>query len=202
MRKKLLLIFILAVAFVAITIGCGKKNDHTEKAIDYLKSLDSYSCDINMKIENDKQTINYTGKQFYDKRYGYRFELDKSRVLIYKDNKIFVKDLQNGLKYDTDKEFDSLFKLSFIGEYVQLIYTNEVVKSSFKKVGNEEYQVIQLDIPGNNKNISLSELYLDKSKSFPKYLFIYDSKGRKKIEVEYNNFKFDEDIQKELFDIT
>lgn len=49
----------------------------TEKTIDYLKSLDSYSCDINMKIENDKQTINYTGKQFYDKKYGYRFELDK-----------------------------------------------------------------------------------------------------------------------------
>ncbi len=202
MGKKLLLIFILITASIVIIIGCGKKNDYTEKAIDYLKNLDSYSCDINMKIENDKQTINYTGKQFYDKRYGYRFELDKSRILVYKDDKISVKDLQSGLKYDTDKDFDSLFKLSFIGEYVKLLYTNEVIKSSLKKVGNEEFQVIQLDIPGNNKNISKSELYVNKIESFPKYLFIYDSKGKKKIEIEYTNFKANEEIQKDLFDIT
>ena len=92
MGKKTLLIFILIIAFMAIVIGCGKKGYYTEETIDYLKNMDSYSCDINMKIENDKQTVSYTGKQFYDKRYGYRFELDKSRVLIYKDNKIFVKD--------------------------------------------------------------------------------------------------------------
>lgn len=202
MEKKPLLIFILIFVFIVIVIGCGRKNDYTEKTIDYLKSLDSYSCDINMKIENDKQTISYTGKQFYDKRYGYRFELDKSRVLIYKDNKIFVKDLQNGLKYDTDKEFDSLFKLSFIGEYVELIYTNEVVKNSFKKVGDEEYQVIQLDIPGNNKNINKSELYVNKNENLPKYLIIYDSKGRKRVEVEYTNFKSNQELQKDIFDIT
>ncbi|MBV7271587.1 germination lipoprotein GerS-related protein [Clostridium thailandense] len=201
MGKRLLLIFILITASIVV-IGCGKKNDYTEKAIDYLKNLDSYSCDINMKIENDKQTINYTGKQFYDKRYGYRFELDKSRVLIYKGDKISVKDLQSGLKYDTDKDFDSLFKLSFIGEYVKLLYTNEVIKGSLKKVGNEEFEVIQLDIPGNNKNISKAELYVNKIESFPKYLFIYDSKGKKKIQIEYINFKANEEFQKDIFDIT
>lgn len=202
MKKKSLLTTILVFIFIIVFTSCGKKNDDTEKNIDYLKNLDSYSCNINMKIENDKQTINYTGKQFYDKRYGYRFELDKNRLMVYKDNKILVKDLQSGLKYDTEKDFDSLFKLSFIGEYIGMIYTNEVVKNSSKKIGNEEYQVVHLDIPGNNKNISKAELYINKQSSLPKYVIIYDSKGKKKIDVEYSDFKANPELQKELFEIT
>ncbi len=202
MKKKSLLTTILVFIFIIVFTSCGKKNDDTEKNIDYLKNLDSYSCNINMKIENDKQTINYTGKQFYDKRYGYRFELDKNRLMVYKDNKILVKDLQSGLKYDTEKDFDSLFKLSFIGEYIGMIYTNEVVKNSSKKIGNEEYQVVHLDIPGNNKNISKAELYINRQSSLPKYVIIYDSKGKKKIDVEYSDFKANPELQKELFEIT
>lgn len=202
MKKEPLLITVLVLIFVVVFVSCGKRNDDTEKNIDYLKNLDSYSCNINMKIENDKQVVNYDGKQFYDKRYGYRFELEKNRLMIYKDNKILVKDLQNGLKYDTDREFDSLFKLSFIDEYIGLIYTNEVVKSSSKKINNVEYQVIHLDIPGNNKNINKAELYIDKHNSVPKYVFIYDSKGKKKIDVEYSNFKANLELGKDLFEIT
>ena len=201
MKKNLLIISIMSFIFLVLLSGCGKNVKNTEKTIDYLKNLDSYSCDMNMKIQNDKQTINYNGKQFYDKKYGYRFELEKNRILIYKENKIFVKDLQNGLSYDTDKDFDSLFKLCFIGEYIGLIYTNEKVGNSFKNINNEEYQIIHLDIPGNNKNISKSDLYVSLKDNFPKYLIIYDNKGREKINVEYSNFKSNPELQKELFDV-
>lgn len=192
----------MSFIFLILLAGCGKNVRDTEKTIDYLKNLDSYSCDISMKIQNDKQIINYNGKQFYDKRYGYRFELEKNRILVYKENKIFVKDLQNGLSYDTDKDFDSVYKLSFIGEYIGLIYTNEKVESSFKNVNGEEYQIIHLDIPGNNKNISKSDLYVNLKDNSPKYLIIYDSKGREKINVEYSNFKSNPELQKELFGIS
>lgn len=202
MKKKLIIIIsIMSFVFFVFLSGCNKNVRDTEKAIDYLKNLDSYSCDINMKIQNDKQVINYSGKQFYDKKYGYRFELDKSRVLIYKENKIFVKDLQNGLSYDTDKDFDSVFKLCFIGEYIGLIYTNEKIENSFKNINNEEYQIIHLDIPGNNKNISRSDLYVSLRDNFPKYLIVYDNKDREKINVEYSNFKSNPELQKELFDV-
>jgi outer membrane lipoprotein-sorting protein len=202
MKKKLIIIIsIMSFVFFVFLSGCNKNVKDTEKAIDFLKNLDSYSCDINMKIQNDKQVINYSGKQFYDKKYGYRFELDKSRVLIYKGNNIFVKDLQNGLSYDTDKDFDSVFKLCFIGEYIGLIYTNEKIENSFKNINNEEYQIIHLDIPGNNKNINRSDLYVSLRDDFPKYLIVYDNKDREKINVEYSNFKSNQELQKELFDV-
>jgi hypothetical protein len=201
MKRKLLILSIMSLVIFIFLSGCNKNVKDTEKAIDYLKNLDSYSCDINMKIQNDKQVINYSGKQFYDKKYGYRFELDKNRILIYKENKIFVKDLQNGLSYDTDKDFDSVFKLCFIGEYIGLIYTNEKIENSFKSINNEEYQIIHLDIPGNNKNISRADLYVSLRDNFPKYLIIYDNKDREKINVEYSNFKSNPELQKELFDV-
>lgn len=201
MKRKLLIISIMSFVFFILLVGCSKNVKDTEKTIDYLKNLDSYSCDMNMKIQNDKQTINYSGKQFYDKNYGYRFELEKNRILVYKENKIFVKDLQNGMSYDTDKDFDSLFKLCFIGEYIGLIYTNEKIENSFKNINNEEYQVIHLDIPGNNKNISKADLYVSVRERFPKYLNIYDNKGKEKINIEYSNFKFNPELQRELFDV-
>lgn len=202
MKKRLLIISsIVFFIFLTFFVGCTKDVKDTEKAIDYLKNLDTYSCDMTMKIQNDKQVITYTGKQFYDKIYGYRFELEKNRVLIYKENSISIKDLQNGLSYSTDKDFDSLFKLSFIGEYIGLIYTNETLNSSFKNINNEEYQIIHIDIPGNNKNISNSDLYINLKDNSPKYLKIYDSKGKEKINIEYTNFQSNPELKKELFDV-
>lgn len=200
MLKKLLIIF-MCISTVFIFSSCSKKTHNVEDAIDYLKNLDSYSCDVNIEIENDKQKINYKGKQFYSKEYGNKFELGKDRVFIYKGDKIFIHDLKNGGSYNTDESFDSLFRLCFIDEYVSLIYTNEKVENSFKNIYNEEYQVIGLDIPGNNKNICKAQLYINSENAIPKYLLIYDSGGREKVKVEYSNFKENINLQKNLFDV-
>ncbi|MBC2579563.1 hypothetical protein HGI79_04440 [Clostridium sp. DJ247] len=154
-----------------------------------------------MKIENDKQVVNYNGKQAYSKKYGQRLDLEKNRILIYKENKIYVKDIHNGFNYDTDKDFDSVFKQSFIGEYINLIYTNEKIKTFYKNIDNNEFQVIELDIPGNNKNIDKAELYINATGFTPKYLYIYDNKNRKKITVEYSNFAANTELDKELFNV-
>ncbi|MBP2033501.1 outer membrane lipoprotein-sorting protein [Clostridium algifaecis] len=200
MFKKLLIIFIICIPIIFIFSSCSKKTHNVENTIDYLKNLDSYSCNVNIEIENDKQKINYEGKQFYNKEYGNRFELGKDRIFIYKGDKMFIHDLKNGSNYNTDESFDSLFRLCFIDEYVSLIYTNERVDNSFKNIYNEEYQVIGLDIPGNNKNICKAELYVSSEKAVPKYLLIYDSHDREKVKVEYSNFKENIDLQKNLFD--
>ncbi len=201
MKNKLLIVFAVCFLFLLFIAGCGKNQKSPEKIIEGLKNLDSYSCDMDMKIQNDKQVINYKGTQFYDKKAGYRFELEKNRIMIYKKNKIFIKDLKNGLKYDTDKDFDSVFKLSFIGEYIGLIYTNEKIKTSLKNINNEQYQIIHLDIPGNNKNITRCDLYINVKNEIPKYLIIYDSKNREKIKIDYSNFKCNPELKEELFNI-
>lgn len=201
MCKKLLIIFIMCFAIVCVFVSCDKRVKNTEDVINYLKDLNSYSCNVKIQIKNDKQNIEYNGRQFYSKEYGNRFELGKDRIMIYKKNKIFVQDLKNGSIYNTDEDFDSLFKLCFIDEYVYLIYTNEKVDNLFKNIYNEEYQVIGLDIPGNNKNICKAQLYMNSETCTPQYLIIYDWRGEKRVKVEYSNFKQNIKLQKNLFSI-
>ncbi|MEY8762543.1 MULTISPECIES: germination lipoprotein GerS-related protein [Clostridium] len=200
---KKLLIGIAVVFFVLLTIFLFHDRDiqNTEKIIYYLKDLDSYSCNVNIKIKNDKQQISYSGRQYYDSRYGERFDLDRDRVIVYSGNRIFVKNTDNSDKYSMKKNFNSLFKFCFIGEYISLLYTNEKIDNSFKKINDLQYQVVHLDIPGNNKNINRAELYIDLKHNIPTYLKIFDSTGRNRIEVEYTDFKANVEMNADIFKI-
>lgn len=190
MRKVLPLILIISSLFLCICFSsCERREENPNAITDYLKSLNSYSTEINIIIKNDKQTINYSGNQLYLKGVGYKQEIGKDRIYIYKQNKIYVKDIHNSLKYVTDISKDSIYKYSFIGEYVALLYTEEKISLTDKVLDNQNYVVVRLDIPGNNRNMENAELYVNKKTKLPYKLLIKDSKGKEKIEVMYNNFK-------------
>lgn len=201
MNKKLLIVIGISFVLLVIFLFHGRNIQNTEKVIYYLKDLNSYTCSVNIQIENDKQKVNYSGRQYYDSRYGDRFDLSKDRVIVYRGNKVFVKDIDNKDKYSMDKNFNSLFKLCFVEEYISLLYTNEKIDNSFKKVSEEEYQIIHLDIPGNNKNISRAELYVNLKHNIPVYLKIFDSTGRKRVDVHYTDFKANLDMNENMFEI-
>jgi len=151
--------------------------------------MDSYTTDMNMDVKNVKQTINYKAKQSYLRGGGYKLELNKSRVFIFKDDdKIYVNDKNSGTKYVQSKDFDEVFKLSFIGEYIGLLYTDEEIKYATKNINGIEYTVIDLFIPGSNKNINRALLYVNNKKMVPDKMVIYDIKGSEKIDITYTNF--------------
>ena len=120
---------------------------------------------------------------------GYKLELNKDRVFIYKaDDKIYISDKNNGAKYTQSKDFDEVLKLCFVGEYIGLLYTNEEIKYDIKTINDIEYTVIDLFIPGNNKNINNALLYVNNKNMLPEKLVIYDAAGKAKIEVTYTKF--------------
>lgn len=188
MKKLILICSIIAVTLsVFLFVHFNKEGSYGE-SIDFLKNLDSYRCNVEIQIKNDKQNIEFKGKQFYNKDLGYRFEINKDRILLYKKNKIFVKDLVNGVKYNTDREFDKLYKLTFIGEYINLLYTNEEIKVDVRTVNDVNYEVISLIIPGNNRNYEKADLFVNKKNNIPTKLVIYDKKNRIRVTVNYKSF--------------
>lgn len=198
MKQKAAIVLVLIIIILSAA-GCGRRKVNTEETLDYLKNLDSYSTDIVMQISNDKQEIKYTGKQIYCRKFGYRFEINGERVLLYIGDKIYVKDIVGKTDYITDKSFDDFYKLSFIGEYINLLYTDEKIKCSIKKVEKNEYQVIDLCIPGANRNMCRAELYISLPDLKPKKLIIYDNKNKATANIEYENFIPNPDIDEELF---
>lgn len=190
MKKKLLLFSILLL-FLSSTLlaSCNKKAKNSNDIVSFLKNMESYTTEMNMDIKNDKQTTNYKARQSYLRGGGYKLELNKDRVFIYKsDDNIYISDKNNGTKYVQSKDFDEVLKLCFIGEYIGLLYTNEEIKYSVEKIKDIEYSVIDLFIPGNNKNINNALLYVNYKSMIPEKLIIYDVNGKEKIIITYSNF--------------
>ncbi|MBU3113351.1 germination lipoprotein GerS-related protein [Clostridium lacusfryxellense] len=201
MKKKLLLIisFLLILSFMLLT-SCDKKPKDTNDITNFLKNMESYTTNMNMDIINTKQTINYKAKQSYLRGGGYKLELNKNRVFIYKnDDKIYISDKNNKTKYVQSKEFDEVLKLSFIGEYIGLLYTNEEIKYVTKNINDIEYTVIDLLIPGSNRNINKALLYVNNKKMIPDKMVIYDIDGKEKINITYTNFLPNVKIEPSVF---
>ncbi|MCB2353282.1 germination lipoprotein GerS-related protein [Clostridium estertheticum] len=201
-KVSLLFLSLLIVLSSVLFTSCDKTPKDTNDITTFLKNMDSYTTNMNMDIKNDKQTINYKAKQSYLKGGGYKLELNKNRVFIYKsDDKIYINDKNNGRSYVQSKSFDEVLKLSFIGEYIGLLYTNEEIKYVTKTVNNIEYTVINLFIPGNNKNINNALLYVNNKSMLPEKMVIYDTSGKEKINITYTNFSANLKIEPKEFNV-
>jgi len=202
MKKNSLILLFIFLSFQLIFLsGCRKKNIDPNSTTLYLKELSSYSCKVDIKIKNTKDTYTYSTNQIYSKEIGTRVELGEDRVYIYLEDKVYVTDLKNKLKYVMDKNVDGIYRLSIIEEYVNLLYTNENIKYKLKNLDGEEFQTIELIIPGNNRNMSKAILYVNMKTKLPYKLYIYDSKGQERAEISYNEFKPNAEIDKGLFEV-
>ena len=200
-KSSFVLLFIFLSFGLIFFSGCRKKIIDPNLTTMYLKELTSYSCGADIKIKNNRDTYTYSTYQIYSKEVGTRIELGKDRVYIYLDDKIYVTDLKNNLKYLMDKNVDGIYRLSIIEEYVNLLYTNENIKYNYKNIDGQKYQTIELIIPGNNRNMSKAILYVNVKTKLPHKLYIYDSKDQERVEIVYNEFKPNIEIDKGLFEV-
>lgn len=199
--KKIIICFMLLIFIIPVSAGCNKKAKDPEDAIDYLKDLDSYSADVDITIINDKQTISYSGKQIYSKKNGYRFEINGERVLLYIGDKVYVKDLISNSRYTADESMNDLYRLTFIRKYIELLYTNEEIKNKMINLQGKNYQIMELEIPGTNRNLNKAELYIDLDNLIPEKLVILDINSKANVTVVYKNFIPNLDVKPELFDV-
>jgi outer membrane lipoprotein-sorting protein len=198
MKKSLLILFTIILAMLMLS-ACGKKENNPNTVIQYLKSLNTYTCDVTIHIKNSRQEIDMETKLVYHKDFGHRLEVNKERVLIYKENEVRISDLVNNMDYTLDNKFDQVYKLSFIQQYIGLLYTDEEIKNTFKKIEDREYQLISLDIPGNNRNMNKAIMYVDIETKLPSKLSIYDNKDNEVISYIYTNFVPNAEINEEIF---
>ncbi|MCY6371283.1 germination lipoprotein GerS-related protein [Clostridium ganghwense] len=200
MRKRLLILFTISLLMVLNLCGCSKKQNDPSKVVQFLKELNSYTCDLDIHIKNSKQERKVECKQFYDEKFGHRLDIGDGRILIYKENDILVSDLNNNEDYTLDKNFDSVYKLSFLQEYIGLLYTNEEIRYSTQTICDKEYQLIHLMIPGNNRNISKAIMYVNLENKLPERTVICDIKGHEVISFGYRNFIPNPKLEKDIFE--
>lgn len=197
--KRCLLILCTIMLGILMLSACGKKENNPNTVIQYLKSLNTYTCDVSIHIKNSRQEIDIETKQVYHEKFGHRLDVNKERVFIYKENEVQISDLVNKVDYTLDNKFDQVYRLGFIQYYIGLLYTDEEIRNTFKKIEDRDYQLIGLDIPGNNRNMSKAIMYVDIETKLPTKLSIYDIKDNEVISFIYTNFVPNAEVNEEIF---
>lgn len=195
--KKLLLIFV--IISVAIFSTCTKKQKSEKEVVDHIKNMQSYQCKTKIVVHNDRQDLEYECNLFYDSGSGNRLELGKDRIYIFKDNITEVQDNVNNRRYSVESKFEDLYYFTFVNEYIKLIYVNEDTKYYIEEKDDKKYQVIELTIPANNRNIDKAVLYVDAESLVPSKILIYDSNNRKRVDITYSDFQANIKLDKKLF---
>lgn len=203
--RKIILLSISFLLFIVCFTSC-KSNDNVEnpeRAFDYVKSITNYISDIRITFKNDRNEEIIFLKQYISSDNKYRLDLEGERSYIYKDDKIYVKDIKNNREYFLEENFDEVYKYSFLNEYIKLIYSmDEVSYFTESYVDGDEhktYFAARVNLPTNNLNINYAVLYLNENYT-PLKLEIFDSKDKLRVLVEYITFDVVGEIDKSLFD--
>jgi outer membrane lipoprotein-sorting protein len=190
--------FVLLIVGVMVFTVISKPKDVND-IVSHLKEIKQYKSDVNLEVVNDMQTLLYKGHQTYKKDLGYKLDLGEGRTFIFKGDEITVIDKENQKDYKVDKTFDEVFKYSFIGEYIELINTNEELNFKKETINEEELLLIDLLIPGSNRNMFKGVMYVSVKENLPKKLVIYDTKDKERIRCTYENFVYGEKVEVEEF---
>jgi outer membrane lipoprotein-sorting protein len=200
-NRTCILLFIFLLFCGIFYTGCGKRTKSPHEVVDTLKQLRTYTCRADITVKNDKQEITYTCRQFFDRSIGYRLELGEDRVQVYKDNQIYVHDKKNKAKYTLEEDFDQLYSLSFVGRYIMLLYTNKEIKYSSKTEKGINYELVELLIPGNNRNLHKAVMYINKATYHPERVIVYNKRNAETARIVYQDFQVNTELDKNLFTI-
>ena len=201
MKNKRLFTLLLFMILILIMNGCTKKQKEPHEVVDYLKNLSTYQCKVEIDTKNDREELKYSLKQYCDSSIGYRVEIGDDKVQIHRNNKVYVKDLKNNKKFELEEEFNELYSISFVGEYIKLLYTNDSVDYIIKEIEGKKYQLIQLLLPGNNRNLYKAVMYVDLKAYTPEKIVIYDNKEKERVIILYSDFVINDKIDKSLFNV-
>lgn len=198
-------VFFLLAGFLLFITSCKSVDiiNTPEEGFNYVKSIKNYIADIKITFKNARNEESILFKQYSNSNNQYRLDLEGDRSYIYKDDKIYVKDIKNGVDYLVEEKFDEIYRYTFLNEYIKLIYSMDEVEY-FEEVydygdSKKSYYLAKVNIPTNNLNIKEAILYLDSEKLIPSKLVIYDSKGEQRVLIEYSTFDILEEIDGNLF---
>ncbi|OPJ65100.1 germination lipoprotein GerS-related protein [Clostridium oryzae] len=195
--KKSVLLFL--VLLFAVFTGCSNTETKHEDAIRHIKAIKTYYCKADISVINDKQKLEYKCRIYHDSKRGSAIDINDKRKLIFKDNCIYVTDKASGKKYIQNRNFDEVYHLAFIDDYINLMYKNQKAECNRKEINGTQYELISFDINGNNRNISKGTLYLSEKGFMPKKLIIYDNTGTEKIVITYSGYVANKKISSKLF---
>jgi len=191
-QRKIICIIIFACVLLTGCHGPGSVRDYGDLSRKLLK-LEDYTCDVKMRVTNNRSTMEYQLRHFYKSPDRYRLEVLapeelKGQVTVYNGKSSYI--YHPGInQYLVTEDFPGSVEYnSFIGSFMEYIKTPEKIKISSEREGQKNLYVLEFEIPESSSYMSVERLWLDPEAAVPVKAEIYGSDGKKNIEIYYYNF--------------
>ncbi|MGE5630396.1 MAG: LolA family protein [Caulobacteraceae bacterium] len=200
--------FVCAIILVSMVLaGCGRLG--SEKTFDAackkLLELKSYTCDVTMKVMNNKSTMEYKMKHFYISPGKYRVEVVepeelKGQVTIYDGEHSYIYHPKINAQLVTENFPDSLECDAFIGSFISRFKDMKNVKIT-KEKDNDNLYMLEFEVPEPNSYKVLERLWIDTLNAVPVKAEIYGADGKTTVSIRYTNFGYNPKLNERDFEI-
>ena len=182
MKKKIIIILLLAVPFISILFIIffrGVLMPSNEEIIEGLKNING---------EEIEET-----KQWYSADKGVRVEFGDEVTKIYKDEKIYVKDTINDNEYELEQDMDIVHPLAFINNILAYPIREGSISEGQEEWGDTIYIKADVELFLNNIYFNKATIFIDKKNRVPIGIVVYDREDRYVLKIIYEQF---EEVQK------
>lgn len=194
-KKIMLLLLIPFISIILVVIFRHEYVPTNEEIIEYVKNAKIYSAKAIYLIKNTRGEYKEETNIYYCKDQGMRIEFGKDRVKIYKDGFISMND--NGYKYEIEENMDEVYPLSFMSS----LLSNNIISidEGAEEWGDTKYIAVSIELPFKNNHMALAKLYINKDNKNPIVTKIYDVNNKESLIIIYEDFKYLNEIDNELF---
>lgn len=203
MYRKL---WIMVVAGLIVFSGCSLKGAKSfEKTSKRLMELNSYTCNVTMRIANNKSTMEYKLKHYYKKPDKYKIEVLEPKELegqitVYNGKQAFIYHPKINQFLATENFTGSVQHNAFIGSFLHYLNSLEKLKVRNQNIDKKDYFVLEFDISGRNQYMCLQKIWIDTVAGVPVKSEIYDKDGNVTAELLYSDFVLNVKLQDKDFE--
>ena len=203
--KKILCIFTAAMC-LALTACFGGSNTPMEKIQKRLNEMEGYKCTADLTRITNKGESKYGIEQYCKMSGEYKLVITepdnlKGNYTVYDGSRICQYSASAGGKVVSDaseaQARNELFLSCFVKNYMQ----SEEVSVDVAVMDESKCTVLEASIPGGNKFTATERLWVDNETLDPVRLTIYDTDGKERYIIDYNEFKYNCEFEAETFDI-
>ena len=204
-RRVICIVIVVCVVFT----GCGslRAGRGFKEVSKKLLELETYTCDVTMRITNNKSTMEYRLKHFYKSPDKYKVEVLtpkelEGQVTIYNGSSSYIYHPGIDQYLITENFSGSVEYNSFIGSFINHIRESDDMAISDEKEGERELIVLEFKVPKSNKYMYLEKLWIDAEAIVPLKAEIYGDDAKINVEIFYDNFVYNSVLKDGDFEIT
>lgn len=203
MHRRFMIVLLAALVVFAGCAPGGAKS--FEKASKRLAGLDSYACDVTMRITNNKSTMEYKLRHYYKRPDKYKIEVLEPKELegqttVYNGRKAFIYHPKINQVLAMENFNGSMEQQAFVGSFLHYLGSPEQIKVRRQSIKSGDCFVLEFELPDKNRYRRLQKIWLDAAEGVPVKAEIYDENGKAAVELIYSNFERNPGLQDSDFE--